>query len=214
MLDIFKQFFAFNKLMKDKLVAAFFLLSCIAIGLRFFETVVSAFSRMRFSFLEGFYQFLTAFFWIAIWFIALRLACELMVAIFHINDNLSPDGGKSETSDLDPMEAAREAASLAARTASSATKSVVEKTKTKLAERRDGDAADIDDVYPDYDDTTPVKKPAVKKTAAKKTAAKKTAVKKPAVKKSAAKKTTAKKTVAKKTTAKKTPAKKSPAKKS
>ena len=194
MLELFKQFFSFKKLMKDRLVASFFYLGLVVIAATFLSTIKLAFALMGHSFFGGLIMLLVALFTILFLFVGLRLACEMMVTLFKINDNLSPDGGKSDTADIDVFETAKDAAAKAAQSASSATKSVVDKTKTKLNERKDGG----DDDHPDYDDPTP--KPARKKPAAKR---------KPAAKKTTARKTTAKrKPAAKKTTRKKPAAKK------
>ncbi|PHR59752.1 MAG: hypothetical protein COA43_08645 [Robiginitomaculum sp.] len=195
MIDLFKQFFSFEKMMKDRLVASFFFLGLVVVVMTFFGSLLNAVHVMNHSFFAGLGQFLWAFFRILFFFVGLRLACELMVAIFHINDNLAPDGGKSDTADLDVFETARDAASKAASSATSATKSVVEKATTKLNERKDND--DID-----YEDITPPK-PVQKKAAPKKTVVKKTTPKKSATKKTTAKKTVSKKPATKKASAKK-----------
>ncbi len=202
MLDLFKQFFSFKKLMKDRLVAAFFFLGLVVVVVSFLSTLGSAFAAFgKGYFLGGLGLFLAAFFKILFLFVTLRLISELMIAIFHINNNLSPDGGKSDTADIDVFETTREAATKAAKSASSATKSAYEKTKTKLAER----GKDDDEDYPDYEDTAPPKpkRPAVKKPVARKT------TRKPAAKKTTARKTaTRKKPAAKKPAPRKTPPKK------
>lgn len=205
MLDLFKQFFSFQKLMKDRLVATFFFLGLVVIGFKFLGTLWAAFGNL-FSGApgSGLVLFFAAFFQILFMFVLLRLISELMIAVFHINDNLSPDGGKGDTADIDVFETSREAASKAAKSASAATKTAYEKTKTKIAER-----GKDDDDYPDYDDVTPPKPKAKRKPAAKKTAVKKPATKKAPVKKKApAKKPAAKKPAVKKAqTRKRTPKK-------
>jgi len=201
MLDLFKQFFSFKKLMKDRLVAAFFFLGLVVVVVSFFSALGDAFSAFGDGkFLGGLGLFFAAFFKILFLFVSLRLISELMIAIFHINNNLSPDGGKSDTADIDVFETTREAATKAAKSATSATKSAIEKTKTKLAERNNDD-----DDYPDYEDTVPPKR---RKTAAKKTTARKTVTRKPAAKKPAKRKPATKKAAAKKPTTRKTPPKK------
>lgn len=197
MLDLFKQFFSFRKLMKDKLVAAFFFLGLVVIGFEFLGDLWDAFGDLFDGALgSGLVAFFAAFFQILFLFVLLRLVSELMIAVFNINDNLSPDGGKSDTADIDVFETTRDAAAKAAKSASEATKSAYEKTKTKIAER-----SNDDDNYPDYDDVTPAKPKAKRKPAAKKATVKKT------VRKTAAKKPAAKKPVArKKTTPRKKPA--------
>jgi len=193
MIDLFKQFFSFQKLMKDRLVALFFYLGLVVIAFTFLGNLYYAFGKLFDGNLgSSLITFLTAFFQILFYFVLLRLIAELMIAVFHINNNLSPDGGKSDTADIDVFETTRDAASKAAKSASEATKSAYEKTKTKIAER----AKDDDDDYPDYEDVTPKpkpkpkakRKPAAKKPVAKKTATKKTTTKKPAAKKPATRK--------------------------
>lgn len=199
MVELFKQFFSFKKLMKDRLVASFFYLGLLVIIVSFFSGIITAFKLMPDSFMAGFMMLIAACFSILFLFIGLRLACEMMVTLFRINDNLSPDGGKSDTADIDVFESAKGATSKVAKSASSATKSVVEKTKSKLNELHDDD-----DDYADYEDVTPKKSPARKKATAKKSTVKKTPAKKTAAKKAPAKKVAAKK----KPAARKTPAKK------
>ena len=204
MMDLLRQFFKFDKLMKDRLVAAFFFVGLASIILFFLSDLRTSFSVMGRHFFDGLILFVIAFFKILALFVTLRLMCELAIAIFHINNNLSPDGGKSEMAELDPVEAAREIAQKAAKTASSRTKTVVEKTRSRFSDDDEDDNAD--DVYPDYEDPTPPKRTR-KKPAAKKPASK-PAAKKPVAKKTATRKTTATKPAAKKTTTKKTATKK------
>ncbi len=219
MINLFKQFLSFEKLMKDRLVATFFFLGLIVIGLQFFGTIMFAFGTMNHAFFTGLGLLIVALFRPLFLFVGLRLICELMVALFEINDNLAPDGGKSNTAEIDPFETAKEAATKAAQSATTATKSVVEKTKTKIHERKaEHTGKDSEDDYADYEDTPPPK-PIVKKTVRKKAAKKATPAAKVYTKKPAAKKTVAKKTV-KKPAAKKaapktkaTPKKKTPPKK-
>ncbi len=198
MFDLFKQFFSFQKLMKDRLVAAFFFLGLVVIGFKFLGTLWAAFSNLFSGAAgSGLVLFFAAFFQILFMFVLLRLISELMMAIFSINDNLSPDGGKSYTADIDVFETTKEAAAKAAKSASAVTKSAIEKTKTKISER----GKDDDDDYPDYDDVTTDKpktrpktkhSPAAGKTTTKKTTTKKV-VKKPAAKKPAVKRATPRK---------------------
>jgi len=201
-LDLFKQFLSFQKLMKDKLVATFFFLGLVVIAFGFLGDLWHAFGDLFDGApISAFVSFFAAFFQILFLFVLLRLVSELMIAVFHINDNLSPDGGKGETADIDVFETTREAANKAAKSASAVTKTAYEKTKTKIAER-----GKDDDDYPDYEDVTPPKpkaKPKAKTTARRKPATKKAPVKKPAAKKTAAKKAPAKKPAAKKTTTRK-----------
>ena len=215
MIELFKQFFSFKKLMKDRLVASFFYLGLVVIGLKFFGTIMLAFNIMGHHFFKGLGVLIFALFTPLFLFVGLRLACELMVAVFNINDNLSPDGGKSGTADIDVFETAKDAATKAAQSASSATKSVVKKTKTKINERND-DRADIEDVYPDYEDVSPPK-PVVKKRAPKRKPAKSATTRKVYTKKTPPKKASVKKPMkeikARKPAPKKSPTRKTPAKK-
>ncbi len=199
MLDLFKQFLSFQKLMKDRLVATFFFLGLVVIAFGFLGDLWHAFENLFDGApISAFILFFAAFFQILFLFVLLRLISELMIAVFHINDNLSPDGGKGETADIDVFETTRDAANKAAKSASSVTKTAYEKTKTKIAER-----GKDDDDYPDYDDVTPPKPKAKRKPVAKKTAAKKPAARKAPVKKAAANKAPTKKAPAKKPAAKK-----------
>jgi len=175
MMDLLRQFFKFDKLMKDRLVAAFFFVGLASIVLFFLSDLRTSFSVMGRHFFDGLILFVIAFFKILALFVTLRLLCELAIAIFHINNNLSPDGGKSEMAELDPVEAAREIAQKAAKTASSRTKTVVEKTRSRFSDDDDDDA---DDVYPDYEDPTPPKRTRKKPVAKPAAATKKPAAKK------------------------------------
>ncbi len=213
-------FFSFDKLMKEGLVRAFFWLALIRLALVFTAEVLGAIQldwfAAVFEFVNFFVKFLLAV-------VALRLIAELAIALFRINDNLSPDGGKSETADIDPVMEARHAAELAAKRAQEATKSAVDRTSAvtkSAADRSKNKASELKEdisakVKPQV---APVKK-ADTTTSAQKTSAKtastsgdkvKTAeVKKTAPKKAATKKapSTAKKMAPKKAAAKTTKAK-------
>jgi len=137
MKNLINFFFSFDKLMKEKLVIAFFWLALIIAGLNYFSEALSA---IKLGPLASVVEFILFFGSILLTLVALRLICELAVALFRINDNLSPDGGKSETANIDPIAEARKAAEAAAvrardlsktagEKASAATKSAVEKTK-------------------------------------------------------------------------------------
>jgi histone H1/5 len=69
--------------------------------------------------------------------VIIRLISELAVAVFRINDNLSPDGGKSELADIDPVAEARKAAEMAAARTREATKTVSEKASAATKSVRD-----------------------------------------------------------------------------
>ncbi len=138
MKNLINFFFSFEKLMKEKLVIAFFWLALIIAGLNYFSEALSA---IKLGPLAAVVKFILFFGSILLTLVTLRLICELAVALFRINDNLSPDGGKSETANIDPIAEARKAAEAAAlkardlsktagEKASAATKSAVEKTKS------------------------------------------------------------------------------------
>jgi len=214
MKNLMNFFFSFDKLMKEKLIVPFFWLAIILTAL-YFSTIF-----LETIWLGPLAKILNIFtFFVAIVFtlVGIRLLCELMVAIFRINNNLSPDGGKSETADIDPMVEARKAAEAAAirarevtknagEKASAATKTAVDKTKHVADNAKDsvssaaGTAARRTKTAAN-DFTTSA---ASKTTAAKKT--KTTTDKKPAS--TSPKKTTTKTGSAKKTTPKKPAAKK------
>ncbi len=137
MKNLINFFFSFDKLMKEKLVIAFFWLALIVAGLNYFSEALSA---IKLGPLALIVEFIIFFGSILLTLVTLRLICELAVALFRINDNLSPDGGKSETANIDPIAETRKAAEAAAlkardlsktagEKASAATKTAVEKTK-------------------------------------------------------------------------------------
>jgi len=157
--------------------------------------------------------------------VGIRLLCELMVAIFRINNNLSPDGGKSETADIDPMVEARKAAEAAAtrarevtktagEKASAATKTAVEKTKSAADSAKDsvGDAAGSVSRRT-KSAASDLTSSAKAKTTSTKSSVKKAVTKKPSPTKSPAKKTPSKKSVKKAATKKAASKKKSTASK-
>ena len=215
MSKLFNFFFSFDKLMKEGLVRAVFWLGLINIGLYFFAESLDA---IKLEWFAALFEFILFFAKILLAVFALRLAAELAIALFRINDNLSPDGGKSETADIDPVAEARHAAELAAKRAQEATKSAVDRTSaaTKSATSKSKSAAnDLKDdisakvkpqVAPvkkvsaaDKAKTVDVKPSAVKKAATKKAAPKKAAApKKPATKKASTTKKTAAKSSANK----------------
>ena len=151
MKNLINFFFSFDKLMKEKLVIAFFWLALIIAGLNYFSDALSA---IKLGPLASVVEFVLFFGSILLTLVTLRLICELAVALFRINDNLSPDGGKSETANIDPIAETRKAAEAAAlkardlsktagEKASAATKSAVEKTKSAADSVKDsaGDLA-------------------------------------------------------------------------
>lgn len=123
MKNLLNFFFSFDKLFKEKLIVPFFWLALITWGLGFFSTALESISLGPIAKLVAFIQFFVS---ILFALVLIRLLSELAVAIFRINDNLSPDGGKSELADIDPMAEARKAAELAANRTREATKSMRE----------------------------------------------------------------------------------------
>ena len=197
-------FFSFDKLMKESLVRAFFWLGLLNIGLLFFAETLDAIKldwfAAVFEFVGFFAEFLLAV-------VILRLLAELAIAIFRMNDNLSPDGGKSETANIDPVAEARLAAENAAKRAQSATKSAVDRTSaaTKSATGRNKTAAKDTKNTPEVKEApAPKAKPQVKpvKKASTKTASKTASTKKAPAKKAPAKKPAVKKTASKTATTK------------
>ena len=124
MKNFFNFFFSFDKLFKEKLVPPFFLLAIIVFGLAFFA---EALDSLNLGILASIIAFVNFFASGLLGLIIIRIVAELMVAIFRINDNLSPDKGKSELADYDPMGEARKAAEIAAARTREATKTVSEK---------------------------------------------------------------------------------------
>ena len=134
MKNLINFFFSFDKLMKEKLVLPFFWLAVISIGLFFFETALDAISLGPLAAIVNFFEFFVV---ILLTLVFLRLMCEVVVAIFRINDNLSPDGGKSETANIDPMAEARKVAEAAAERAREVTKTAGEKTQAATRSARE-----------------------------------------------------------------------------
>ena len=138
MKNLINFFFSFDKLMKEKLIVPFFWLSIIVVG-TYLTTIFLDTTPL--DWLSKVLNFLTFPVLVLFSLVGIRLLCELVVAIFRINDNLSPDGGKSELANIDPIAEARKAAEAAAikardlsktasEKASAATKTAVEKTKS------------------------------------------------------------------------------------
>ena len=206
MSNLMNFFFSFDKLMKEKLVIAFFWLVVIRVAMEFAEEVFDNIGLDPIGWLFGFGGFFVYFLMILV---GARLLCEVAIAIFRINDNLSPDGGKSETADIDPIREALKAAEEAKRAAEEAAKKATAATRSAVSRNKDegednGKIIDAEIIEPE---------PAPKAAAAKTAPVKKAPAKKPAAKKSPAKKPAAKTTAAKKPATKKAPAKKAPAKK-
>ncbi|NNE59076.1 MAG: DUF4282 domain-containing protein [Hellea sp.] len=207
MKNLINFFFSFDKMMKHRLVPAFYWAALLYLGIMFSRNFLD---RILFDWMDWlidtiwFLEFLAL---IIISFVGLRLICELAIAVFRINDNLSPDGGASEMADIDPLAETRKAAEGAAKRARVISTLALDKTKAAASNIKDSfDKSDGDDVEVSADDVfdEPIKKPEAKKPAPKKTVAKKATPKTNETKKPPAKKTTTKKTTTKKTTAKKT----------
>ena len=111
MKNLINFFFSFDKLFKEKLVVPFFWLALIVAGLAFFAEALNSISLRPLANLIEFIGFFAEIFLVLI---SIRIMAEILVAIFRINDNLSPDGGRSELADIDPVAEARRAAELAA----------------------------------------------------------------------------------------------------
>lgn len=154
MKNLFNFFFSFDKLMKEGLVRGFFWLGLINIGLMFFARMFGAvrldWLAAPFSFFQFFVQFLLAI-------VVLRLIAEVVIAIFRINDNLSPDGGKSETADIDPVAEARRAAEHAAKRAGEFSKTAVDKTSAATKSAGEKTKSTFDDMSEKVADAVPGK---------------------------------------------------------
>ena len=133
MKNLINFFFSFDKLMKEKLILPFFWLAVISSGMFFTRLFVGEFSEW----LADVVTIFEFFVWIVLAIVTIRLVCELSVATFRINDNLSPDGGKSETADIDPMLEARKVAEAAAERAREAAKIAGEKTQAATKSARE-----------------------------------------------------------------------------
>lgn len=140
MKNLFNFFFSFDKLMKEGLVRAFYWLSLIVLSLTFLDAL---FESIRLGPLADVFSFFNFFAIFLLSFVSLRLIAELAIALFRINDNVSPDGGKSETANIDPVAEARRAAEQAAKRAQDMTKTAVDKTSaaTKSASDKARSAA-------------------------------------------------------------------------
>lgn len=141
MKNFFNFFFSFDKLFKEKLVPPFFLLALVVFGLAFFAEALDTVSLDILAAIVARVNLIASFFLSVI---TIRIIAELMVAIFRINDNLSPDKGKSELADYDPMGEARKAADFAAARTREATKTVSEKASgaTKSLRENVGEMSD------------------------------------------------------------------------
>ena len=121
MKNLLNFFFSFDKLFKEKLIVPFFWLAITVWGLGFFESFLAGINLGPLAFIV---MIVGNVITILLALVVIRLLSELAVAIFRINDNLSPDGGKSELADIDPLAEARKAAELAAARTREATKTM------------------------------------------------------------------------------------------
>jgi len=137
MKNLLNFFFSFDKLFKEKLVVPFFWLTLIVIGLAFLEEAFRAIKLPPLGAVAGFINFWAL---LLLSILLIRILAELVVAIFRINDNLSPDGGKSELADIDPVAEARKAAELAAARTREATRTVGEKASEATKTMREKSA--------------------------------------------------------------------------
>ena len=168
MSNLIHYFSSFDKLMKEKLVLPLFWLLVILVGIALLSEV---FDAIGVDVLDDILDFINLFVTFIAALVGVRLLCELAVAIFRINDNLSPDHGVSETADIDPVAEARRAAEDAARRArlaadqamertSSATRKAVDSTKatmSRAAAKTEDFAEDIGDKMEEATDTVKAK---------------------------------------------------------
>ena len=213
MKNLLNFFFSFDKLMKEKLVILFFWLAIIVFALAYFSSFLSGIRLGPLAWIVDRLNFIASF---LLGITGIRLLCEVAVAIFRINNNLSPDKGKSETANIDPLVEARKAAEAtaarakevtksASEKASAATKTAVDKTKNAASSAKDNAKSATGTATSKASTKTKAKKTtktAVKKTKAKTATAKKAPAKKAPAKKAAPKKTAAKSTASKKSGAK------------
>ena len=97
MKNLLNFFFSFDKLMKEKLVILFFWLAIIVFALAYFSSFLSGIRLGPLAWIVDRLNFIASF---LLGITGIRLLCEVAVAIFRINNNLSPDKGKSETANI------------------------------------------------------------------------------------------------------------------
>ncbi len=207
MKDLINFFFSFDKLMKEKLVPAFYWAALIYLAIFFVRKFLKGISLDPLAWiitpLEGLLLIVMAF-------VGVRVLCELAIAVFRINDNLSPDGGKSELADIDPLAEARKAAEEAAKMAREVTGKAVDKTKSAASNLKENSSKTAEKVADKVDDIADSAEDAVEDAveSVKESASKIASKKKPSSRKST---TTKKSTSTKSTTTKKKTAAKKPA---
>ena len=133
MKNLINFFFSFEKLFKEKLVVPTFWVALVYFAL---AAVIQIFDTLRLDPLNYLVATVKFFVGLLLALLAIRIVAELIVAVFRINDNLSPDKGRSELVDIDPVAEARKAAELAAARTREATQSATEKTKSTLSDAR------------------------------------------------------------------------------
>lgn len=143
MKNVLNFFFSFDKLLKEKLIIPFFWLAIISWGLAFFSTALDSISLGP---LATFVDFLRYFVTIALALVVIRLLSELAIAIFRINDNVSPDGGISESADIDIIAETKKAAEAASKRAKELTHTATEKTKSSFDSAKDSVKDNMDDI--------------------------------------------------------------------
>lgn len=124
MKNLINFFFSFDKLFKEKLIVPFFWLALIVMALAYSEEILDTISLGLLADIIAFIGFFAELFLVLI---SIRIVSEIFVAIFRINDNVSPDGGKAELADIDPVAETRKAAELAAARTRSMTKTATDK---------------------------------------------------------------------------------------
>ena len=142
MSNLVHYFSSFDKLMKERLVAPLFWLLVLYLGLVLLSEVFDIIGIDSFDAIIDFVNLFLAFLVVVV---AVRVVCELAVAIFRINDNLSPDKGVSSTADIDPVAEARRAAEDAARRARQAADQAMERTQSVTRRAVDSTKAAVSD---------------------------------------------------------------------
>ena len=133
-------FFSFDKLFKEKLVVPAFWVALIYFAL---IAIVRIFDVLQLDPINYLFGPIAFFVGLLFTLLAIRIVAELVVAVFRINDNLSPDKGRSELIDIDPVAEARKAAELAAARTREVTQTATERTRSTF-----------DDVRASVEDTT------------------------------------------------------------
>lgn len=134
MKNLLNFFFSFDKLFKEKLIVPFFWLAIIVWGLGYFADFLAGIHLAPVAWVVGFIGKIIT---VLLALVTFRIISELAIAVFRINDNLSPDGGKSELADIDPIAEARKAAELAATRTREATRNVSEKASEATKNMRE-----------------------------------------------------------------------------